>query len=76
MSVFPTYKHPVSWAECCPRNDQSANKIKSTRISRAGSYFKPVLVQIANALLKSRNTLNSRLGIKELRHVVVTRKQL
>ena len=29
-------------------------KIKSTRISRAGSYFKPVLVQIANALIKSK----------------------
>ena len=28
--------------------------IKSTRISRAGSYFKPVLVQIANALIKSK----------------------
>lgn len=27
---------------------------KSTRISRAGSYFKPVLVQVANALIKSK----------------------
>lgn len=54
MSVFPTAKHLVSWAGCCPRNDQSASKIKSTRISRAGSYFKPVLVQVANALLKSK----------------------
>lgn len=39
MSVFPTAKHLVSWAGCCPRNDQSNKKIKSTRISRAGSYF-------------------------------------
>lgn len=54
MSVFPTAKHLVSWAGCCPRNDQSNKKIKSTRISRAGSYFKPVLVQVANALLKSK----------------------
>ena len=54
MSVFPTDKHLVSWAGCCPRNDQSNQKIKSTRISRAGSYFKPVLVQIANALLRSK----------------------
>src|SRR5699024_6906994 len=23
MSVFPTAKHLVSWAGCCPRNDQS-----------------------------------------------------
>ena len=52
MSVFPTAKNLVSWAGCCPRNDQSDRKIKSTRISRAGSYIKPVLVQIANALIK------------------------
>ena len=54
MSVFPTAKHLVSWAGCCPRNDQSNQKIKSTRISRAGSYFKPILVQVANALIKSK----------------------
>ena len=54
MSVFPTSKHLTSWAVCCPRNDKSDRKIKSTRISRAGSYLKPVLVQIANALIKSK----------------------
>lgn len=54
MSVFPTSKNLVSWAGCCPRNDSSAQKVKSTRISRAGSYLKPLLVQIANALLKSK----------------------
>ena len=54
MSVFPTAKHLVSWAGCCPRNDKSDRKIKSSRISRAGSYFKPVLVQIANALVRSK----------------------
>ena len=54
MSVFPTAKNLVSWAGCCPRNDQSNQKIKSTRISRSGSYFKPVLVQVANALIKSK----------------------
>lgn len=54
MSVFPSAKHLVSWAGCCPLNDQSNKKIKSTRISRAGSYFKPVLMQVANALIKSK----------------------
>lgn len=54
MSVFRTSKHLVSWVGCCPRNDQSDKKIKSTRISRAGSYLKPILVQIANALLRSK----------------------
>ena len=54
MSVFPTAKNLVSWAGCCPRNDQSAGKVKSTRISRAGCYLKPLLVQISNALLRSK----------------------
>ena len=53
MSVFPSAKHLVSWAGCCPRNDQSNKKVKSTRISRAGCYLKPLLVQIANSIIKS-----------------------
>jgi hypothetical protein len=53
MSVFPTAKHLTSWAGCCPRNDQSGGKRKSTRISRAGSFLKPILVQVANAVVKS-----------------------
>ena len=53
MSVFPTAKHLVSWAGCCPRNDRSAKHVKSSRISQAGSYLKPLLVQVSNALIKS-----------------------
>lgn len=53
MSVFPSAKHLVSWAGCCPRNDQSSKKVKSTRISRPGVYLKLLLVQVANAVIKS-----------------------
>ena len=55
MSVFPSAKHLVSWAGCCPRNDRSAKHTKSTRISQAGSCLKPLLVQVANALIKSKS---------------------
>ncbi len=55
MSVFPTAKNLVSWAGCCPRNDRSAKHVKSTRISQAGSFLKPLLVQVANALMHSKN---------------------
>ena len=55
MSVFPTAKHLCSWAGCCPRNDQSGGKVKSTRISRAGTYLKPLLVQVANAIIRSKS---------------------
>lgn len=53
MSVFSTAKHLASWAGCCPRNDQSGGKRKSSRISRAGAFLKPLLVQVANAIVKS-----------------------
>ncbi|NCB27630.1 MAG: IS110 family transposase [Bacteroidia bacterium] len=52
MSVFPTSKQLCSWAGLAPQNDQSAGKKKTTRISRAGAYIKPLLVQCANAVVK------------------------
>jgi len=47
MSVFQTAKHLCSWAGLVPQNNESAGKKKSTRISRAGAYIKPLLVQCA-----------------------------
>ena len=53
MSVFPTAKHLCSWAGLTPQNNESAGKKKSVRISRAGVYIKPLLVQCANAIVSS-----------------------
>ena len=53
MSVFPTAKPLCSWADYCPRNDGSGGKIKSTKISRASAYLKLLLIQVANAVIKS-----------------------
>ena len=56
MSVFATSRHLCSWAGLAPQNDQSAGKKKTTRISRAGVYLKPLLVQCAlNAIRKKSN---------------------
>ena len=49
MSVFETAKKLCSWAGVTPQNNESAGKKKTTRISRAGAYLKPLLVQIALA---------------------------
>jgi transposase len=54
MSVFETSRHLCSWAGLAPQNDQSAGKKKTTRISRAGVYIKPLLVQCALAAIKSK----------------------
>jgi transposase len=53
MSVFPSAKHLCSWAGLVPQNNESAGKKKTTRISRAGAYIKPLLVQCALAVSKS-----------------------
>lgn len=53
MDVFPTAKHLCSWAGLTPTNNESAGKKKSVRISRAGVYIKPLLVQCATAVVKS-----------------------
>ena len=53
MSVFPTAKHLCSWAGLVPQNNESAGKKKTTRITRAGAYIKPLLVQNALAVCKS-----------------------
>jgi transposase len=54
MSAFHSAKHLCSWAGLAPSNDQSAGKKKSVRISRAGVYIKPLLVQCANAAIKDK----------------------
>ncbi|MEG2311056.1 MAG: IS110 family transposase [Clostridia bacterium] len=53
MSVFENSKKLCSWAGLTPQNNESAGKKKSVRISRAGAYIKPLLVQCALAAIKS-----------------------
>lgn len=54
MSVFPTSKHLCSWAGLTPQNNESAGKKKTTRISRAGAYIKPLLVQCALNAIRAK----------------------
>jgi len=55
MSVFTTAKHLCSWAGVAPQCNESGGKKKSSRVSRAGVYIKPILIQCANAVVKSNN---------------------
>ena len=56
VKAFPTSKHLCSWAGLTPQNNESANKKKSVRISKAGCYIKPLLVQCGLAALKSKHS--------------------
>lgn len=49
MAVFDSAKHLASWAGLTPANNESAGKKKSVRISKAGQFLKPLLVQCALA---------------------------
>ena len=55
MSVFPTSKHLCSWAGLTPQNNESAGKKKTTRISKAGAYIKPLLVQCALCAIRKKS---------------------
>ncbi len=56
MSQFSNSKRLCCWAGLTPGNNESAGKKKSVRITRAGVYLKPALVQVAHAAVKSKNT--------------------
>lgn len=71
MEAFPSAKHLCSWAG----NNESAGKKKSVRVSKAGCYIKPLLVQYANSVVKSEKHPEIRNRYLRLRKLAVTRKQ-
>lgn len=74
MSVFHDSKHLCSWAGLTPQCNESAGKKKSTRISRAGTWLKPLLIQVALGAVRNKDcpyfaykfqTLSKRRGKKK-----------
>lgn len=53
MSQFSSSKRLCCWAGLTPGSNESAGKKKSVRITRAGVYLKPALIQCAHAAVKS-----------------------
>lgn len=56
MDVFLDSKHLVSWAGLVPRCNESNNKKKSVKITKAGIYIKPLLVQCALNAIRDSST--------------------
>ena len=56
MSQFSNSKRLCCWAGLTPGSNESAGKKKSVRITRAGVYLKPALVQCAHAAVKSKES--------------------
>jgi len=66
MSQFDSAKRLCRWAGLAPGNNESAGKKKSVRITRAGVYLKPALVEIAHAAVKSKATPYYRLKYERI----------
>jgi transposase len=76
MSIFPSSKRLVSWAGLCPAKNESANKKKSTRISKAGVFLKPVLVQCAHAAVRDKKNTYFALKYHRLRKRIGKKKAI
>ena len=55
MNTFIDDKHLCSWAGLTPRCNESAKRKKSVRITKAGIYIKPLLVQCALCAIKDKS---------------------
>ena len=54
MSQFKNHYRLTSWAGLAPGCNESAGKKKSVKISRAGVYLKPCLVEVAHCAIKDK----------------------
>lgn len=56
MTKFKTHRHLLSWARVCPRLDQSAGKVHSTRTQKGAVWVKTLLIQAAWAAIKTKDS--------------------
>ena len=66
MAQFGSSKRLCCWAGLTPGNNESAGKKKSVRITRAGVYLKPALVQVAHAAVKATDNSYYRLKYEQI----------
>ena len=84
MSQFSSHYKLASWAGLAPGCNESAGKKKSVKISRAGVYLKPFLVEVAHCAVKDKtntyyankfNKISKRRG-KKRAYIAIARKIL
>lgn len=84
MSQFFSHYKLTSWAGLTPGCNESAGKKKSVKISRAGVYLKPCLVEVAHCAVKDKtntyysnkfNKISKRRG-KKRASIAIARKIL
>jgi len=61
MAQFISDKHLASWAGVCPGNNESAGKIRSSRVTHGNTHLKTTLIEAA---WTSSHTINTHLSFK------------
>jgi len=56
MTRFKTHRHLVSWARLCPRLDESAGKIHSTRTMKGAAWIKTLMIQAAWCAIRVKDS--------------------
>jgi transposase len=56
INQFKDAAHLSAWAGLCPGNNQSAGKIKSSRIRKGNKHLKVTMTQVAWAISKTKHT--------------------
>lgn len=71
MSSFEDAAHLVSWCGLKPRNEESAGKIKSRRITHGNKYLRKTLIECSWAASRKQGCFYSRFSYRQ---VVIRRK--
>ena len=56
LSSFQSANHLTAWAGLAPKDNKSADKLKSSKTQKANIYIKSVLTECAWAAVRTRNT--------------------
>lgn len=66
MKMFITVSALVSWCGLKPRNEESAGKIKSRRITHGNKYIRKTMVECAWGVSKTQNCFFSKFSLPKL----------
>jgi len=56
MTRFKTHRHLISWARLCPRLDESAGAVHSTRTLKGANWIKTLMIQAAWAAIRNKDS--------------------
>lgn len=71
VSAFPDAAHLTSWCGLKPRNDESAGKIKSRKITHGNKYLRKTLIECSWAARRTQGSFYSRFSYHQ---TIVRRK--